>query len=484
MKIIRLRAENVMRLTAIDVTPTGDLVVVGGPNGAGKSSVLNAIAMALGGAALSPEEPIRAGESDAAVRADLGDLSVIRTWRRDRAACDCGRLEARNDGDGLTGPPHDPGCASLTKWGPTTTLLRVTSADGQATYRSPQAILDALLGRLTFDPLAFSRLAKDKPKEAGELLRQAAGLDLEAIDLRRAKAFAERTIANRDATTAAAVAGSMPAHEGVGVEEDDVTAIAMEVDAAVQAEKLAMHHGVAADEAERRQGEEQDKLEHLRDLVKAAERALAEAHEAVTTQEAKTGEWGGVLAVARRQAQESRAAVPELAPIRDRLRGAEAKNAKARANRARKEAEGGAMLLAAKAAALTEEIKRADADRAAAIAAAKFPVPGLGIAEDGTATLNGIPLAQASSSEQLAASVALGAALNPKLKVMLVRNGNLLDERHLAEMGEAASRLGIQLWVEWVTSGATGPANVLIEDGHVVEAGMQHGTINPNKEAS
>jgi hypothetical protein len=109
-------------------------------------------------------------------------------------------------------------------------------------------------------------------------------------------------------------------------------------------------------------------------------------------------------------------------------------------------------------------------------------VPGLSVADDGTPTINGLPLAQASSSEQLRTSVALGAALSPKLRVMLVRNGNLLDEAHLAALGEMAAGMGVQLWVEWVTSGAAGPANVLIEDGHVAEAGPQRGMIAPNEE--
>jgi ABC-type cobalamin/Fe3+-siderophores transport system ATPase subunit len=486
MKVIRLRAENVMRLTAIDVTPAGDLVVVGGPNGAGKSSVLNAIAMALGGAPLAPDEPIRAGEASARAEVDLGDLVVTRTWSRERVyGEDCAMVDGGEAG-GRRDPGHVHGKGCPWEWSPTVTRLQVTAKalEGTAAARlsSPQAVLDSLLGRLTFDPLAFSRLAKERPKDAGELLRQAAGLDLSDIDRRRAATYAERADANRQAASMAAIVGTMPHHEGAGTEEEDVTAIAMEVDKAVELEKLAMHHGVAADEADKRQGQEQDRLEHLRDLVKTAERALEEAREAASAQEAKVGEWGGVLAVARRQAQESRAAVPELAPIRDRLRGAEAKNAKARANRARAEAQARADAKAREAADLTARIKALDEERAAAIAAAKFPVPGLSVADDGTPTINGLPLAQASSSEQLRTSVALGAALSPKLRVMLVRNGNLLDEAHLAALGEMAAGMGVQLWVEWVTSGAAGPANVLIEDGHVAEAGPQRGMIAPNEE--
>ena len=49
MKIIRLKAENVKRLHAVEITPEGEVVVVAGKNGAGKSSVLDAITYALAG---------------------------------------------------------------------------------------------------------------------------------------------------------------------------------------------------------------------------------------------------------------------------------------------------------------------------------------------------------------------------------------------------------------------------------------------------
>ena len=39
MKIIRLSAENVKRLVAVEIEPTGNLVEITGKNGAGKTSV-------------------------------------------------------------------------------------------------------------------------------------------------------------------------------------------------------------------------------------------------------------------------------------------------------------------------------------------------------------------------------------------------------------------------------------------------------------
>ena len=49
MKIVSLEAENYKRLKAVEITPDGNMVVIGGRNAQGKSSVLDAIWAALGG---------------------------------------------------------------------------------------------------------------------------------------------------------------------------------------------------------------------------------------------------------------------------------------------------------------------------------------------------------------------------------------------------------------------------------------------------
>src|SRR5690349_11343820 len=138
MKVIQLSAENFKRISAIDITPEGTLITLGGKNGAGKSSVLDAIAVALGGASLVPEEPIRQGESEGTVTVDLGEFIVTRKFTR----------EVVRDLESEGG----------TQYGPTRSTLVIKNREGLK-YPSPQAMLDKLLGRLTFDPMAF----KDAP---------------------------------------------------------------------------------------------------------------------------------------------------------------------------------------------------------------------------------------------------------------------------------------------------------------------------------
>jgi hypothetical protein len=113
---------------------------------------------------------------------------------------------------------------------------------------------------------------------------------------------------------------------------------------------------------------------------------------------------------------------------------------------------------------LDAEVTAVDRQKAEALLAAKFPVEGLGFGDTGV-TLNGLPLEQASGAEQLRVSLAMGIALNPKLRVMLIRDGSLLDETSLALVGQMAERADMQVWIEMVAD--RGAAGVVIEDGMV-----------------
>jgi hypothetical protein len=47
-------------------------------------------------------------------------------------------------------------------------------------------------------------------------------------------------------------------------------------------------------------------------------------------------------------------------------------------------------------------------------------------------------------------SVAVGFALNPAVKVLLIREGAFLDEDNLALVGRLAEEAGAQIWIERV----------------------------------
>lgn len=163
------------------------------------------------------------------------------------------------------------------------------------------------------------------------------------------------------------------------------------------------------------------------------------------------------------------------APLRKSLAGATETNQHIQENQARAKALAELKAKTDQANELTEQIERIDAEKAEKLAATPFPIEGLGFSEDGV-TFNGIPFSQASAAQQLRVSVAMGAALNPKLRVMLVRDGSLLDPKSLTLLTELADKHDLQVFVERVGSGDA--SAIIIEDGAV-----QGAEIAPEPEA-
>lgn len=395
MKIIELRAENVKRLKAVSIKPDGTLQVVGGRNAQGKSSVLDAIWLALGGgkAGKSTAKPIRDGEDHASVTLDLGDLVITRSWTQSG------------------------------------TTLKVTSADGAA-YSSPQKMLDALVGRLTFDPLEFTRLSAKEQRDALISLVDIP-LDLDKLDQDRAATFEERTAVGR---------------RGKDLGE-------AHVDPALPEDETSMSDAVTAlRDAERKV----DEAAQVRANLTAAENTVEQLRESLAKAEAHVQECQAAV--------DGLGSVPDPAPLAARLETLEEENQKIRANNAQRERAAARDRLRAEYSDLTKRIETLDEQKRDALAAAAFPVDGLGFDETGV-TYQGVPFSQASSAEQIRVSLGMAMAANPDLRVIRIMDGSLLDDDAMAAIREQVAERDFQLWIERVGDADEGA--VIIEDGEI-----------------
>ena len=217
----------------------------------------------------------------------------------------------------------------------------------------------------------------------------------------------------------------------------------------------------------------------IREAARVARQRSAEIEEEIaglqqqlTRLGAERDDWAGTVPLHEAKAealakQLDAAKLPDRDAIRDRIASAEETNSQVRANVARAAQAIELRRVSDSSTTLSARIEALDDSKAEQIAAAKMPVDGLGFDESGV-TLGGVPFEQASSAEQLAVSVGMGLAMNPKLKLLLIRDGSLLDSdnrRLIAEMAEAADA---QVWMECVEENES--TSVVIVDGAVAGA--------------
>jgi chemotaxis protein histidine kinase CheA len=427
-KIKSIHIENIKRLRTVDVTPGTHLFVVGGKNDQGKSSLLDAIQMAFGGAKAAPPQPIRSGSDDGEIVIELDDGY---------------RIRQRHTATGVT-----------------TTLHR--TADGvRSEIKSPQAMLSAMAGTLALDPLAFSR---ESPAKQRELLASLVKLDTSAIDAEHDEAFARRTDVNRAGKELSAQIEAMPVDPDAPNEPLDTAALAAELqaeqaknDAKWRAEEQAKAFWRAEAAAKTKRDQTSVAVIRAREALAAAEQA--EARETNALHEAEQ-------AAQAADAKAEQMPVGDTAAVTARLSGVTEHNARHAAARTRAERVAKRDALREESAALAARIEAAKAAKAQAIADAKFPVDGLGFSPSGI-TYGGIPFEQASSSVRIRVAMAIVAAMAPKLRCALIRDGMLLDDDALTAMTQWAIDNDMQILMERVGTGAE--CSIVMHDGSVLK---------------
>lgn len=430
-RIISLEAENFKRLKVIAIKPDGNIVQITGANGAGKSSVLDAIYSALVGREATPKQPVRKGQKKAEVELDLGHLKVRRTF-------------------------------TATDEGGHTTSLTVIAADG-GKFKSPQSVLDAMCGDLSFDPLAFARM---KPLEQFDALRKLVpGVDFDQLDRLDARDYDARTEKNSIARRARTQASTIEIPEAVPGERVDEAALLAEMSNAAQINSR-------IEDEKRRRGDFVQKINDARADAQHAQARADELRQQANALDAKASEWlnGAEVAEAALRALPPLEQPVDVTVLKQKIEAAQATNKIFALVERRADLIAEAEIAEAASEDLTKAMAERQKQRLEAIAKANIPVDGISFGNK-IVLLNGVPFEQASDAEQLKASIGIAAALNPTLRVIRVRDGSLLDEDSMKFLERFAEKNDLQIWIERVdTSGTVG---VVLEDGmikHVAEA--------------
>jgi DNA repair exonuclease SbcCD ATPase subunit len=416
MRVLKLETENVKRIKAATITPDGNMVIIGGSNGQGKSSLIDSIFYLFGGEKALPPKPVRDGAAEATITADIGEFIVTK------------RIPAE-------------GRATLT----------VRGRDG-GKHMGPQTILDSIYGKLSFDPLEFSR---QDPKKQLDTLKVLVNLDFTTLERVKEAKKEDRTMIGREVAQLKGQLAGLPHHADAPTEEVSIVELTRELNQArVHNQKIA---------------EEKRQLANREDIAGKWAQEISNIEKDIARLQQELNDARATHALATQQHKEQLARVAATKEkneqtILERMAGAEMLNRKAQENRRRLQI---AQQLEQKEAAwnsLSDEIAGIDAEKVRQLQSVKFPVEGLSFDENAV-LVNGQPFQQASAAEQLRISVAMGCALNPKLKVMLVRDGSLLDATSMRLLTELAAKHDTQIWLERV--GKADEAAIVIEDGCV-----------------
>lgn len=382
----------------ITLTPTGRLVVIAGANGAGKSSFIDAFVELFDpkGAKLTPK-PIRDGASEAVAefRDEYLGILVRRVWKK----------------DGTAG------------------TLTVEALDG-AKYSSPAKFVADLLGGAIFDPVAFLNLDEKKQRDA-LLEKVQLPFDLDALAREKAGAADRRLIAGREVKRLEGALGSLPkpSPDSPAAEVSSAQILAALQDAQThnlevrRAADLAVELSGKIVALEQREEELQEQIRAMRE-----ERARLDLHRIDASNDAD-------------------AELIDLEPIQERLRGLDAINQAVR-DRQAYEATAAELSEAQDAhAAAQAEIDSLESGKRRALAEAVFPVDGLSVDEEGV-TFDGIPFGQVNSAMRRRIAFAIATSGDPKLRLVIIKDGDLLDAESLAAIETEAEERGFTVLVE------------------------------------
>jgi hypothetical protein len=443
MKVIQFTAENFKKIRLVEVAPKGRRTTFTGRNGQGKTSVLDAFWALFAGKRGIPEKPVRKGAQKSKLSAVLGDdsgkplLVIKRLIQDDR-----------------------------------TTTVTVEAAPGaERPAGTPQAVLDTLIGEMSFDPIAFIHL---ETKKQIEILRTLVKVDVDLDDLTDTNKidYAERTIVNRAVEELRAQAAAALYSPGLPKEKVDEVEISERIAAANRAnaglaETIKFRQGLiekvgigrrAVEGNESTISQLHEEVEDLAEKLERAKDALRVAHE--VHPKLLTNVQIAQQALDEAPAEE----LIDVQPLNDELATAQVTNREIDRRMRREDLDRKLSDKQAEAARLTRSIEDRDEKKREALANAQMPVEGLGFSEEGV-FFKGLPLENLGEAEQIRVALGLAMASNPKLRAVPIAHGESMDDESLALIDQMAEENDFQIFMAKVDS--SGAVGIVLSDGMV-----------------
>lgn len=442
MQVIKYEAHNVLGVKDIKFDLAGrHLFLVGGANGQGKSSALTALIMALAGKSGMTEYPeiaLRKGQKKGKVTIELtGDAELMETKSITV------ELALRQKPSGAV-----------------VEEFRVLDSAGEEAPE-PRKLLQRLFTLRAFDPLAFERM---KPKEKATLVQDMLGLDLSKYDKEYQRVFAERTDLGREGKRLAAQLEASAKHIDAPAEELNVVELMSELDKLQEENRGRAAVEKMVDDLKQSQVKLTAEADRLVEEIAKLQGDLEKTKNSIAAAEDAEAEF-------RKKLENRPARDADIAAVKEKIAKASDTNRKVRENQAYDKLEKEVKASRGEYQKLTDRLKEIQEERAEVVANAKWPMEGMELNEDGL-LMNGLPFEQASTSQRIMASVKVGMALNPKLRLLVCQHGSDLDNETLDALAKAVEEHDFQLLIELVTRSKEDEERcaVVIADGQVVGA--------------
>ena len=432
MKIIKFTAENFQKIRAIEIIPdpNNPIVEITGKNAQGKTAVLNSITATLQGGVAIPEEPIRQGAEKGKTTLEIGDLTILRTYTHKGS------------------------------------YLTVTTKEG---LKANQTFLNTLVGKYSFDPLAFSRL--DEKAQRNVLLSVVdIPLDIEHLENISAiqvvphsdplimlnttykNVYESRTTVNQK------VKELQGSHDLIIIAPGEETIVYQ--NAADLLEERNQHSQYNANR-KKLENTVNNMNSHLEEIKLRKQNLEMELSALVIRLEKLTTSYTTTL--------DQLHSMPEhdLTEIDARISTIDVNNTIASKVERKKWFARELVEKHAESNQLTSRLQAIMGYKDELMKKTIFPVKDLDFGS-GKVLYQGVPFSQASAAEKLRVSMGIAMALNPKIRVIRIEDGSLLDSDSMKIICDMAKDKDYQIWVETVSEKPDGHGWFIV-DGQVVD---------------
>lgn len=436
MKILKLQTENFMNIRMVKIDLDGKPLIISGDNAQGKSSLRNSIFSMLEG--LKVTKPIRDGETQAKSRLEVGDETGTKFIIEEVITENGERFK-------VTAPTTDGGTLS---------------------YDSPRKFLKQFLSFISVDPGVLADLLRSDKKEdkrkALDLLIDLlskhgnngdvrAGLEHFASEKQKLKDARSKAI--QEAEYIEKTLQKITPDESVFNDVPDAL-----IDSAELTKKLSEYE-VKVNRYDEYVQEETQIVGELKGLDDRIDQVRRELESLQKVKEATIARLNDL-----NQNVPQKPNPEEYTAIQESIKTITERNQKISQKKQfysnKKEGE----LRRELASKLLKGMNEVDELKQKALASLPMPIPGLSIGED-EILFNSLPLSNESESSLIRIATSILMAMNPKLKTIILRNGNAFTLKNLNQYIEWVNESGYQLITEYCDD--SGEIGLFIENGEV-----------------